>query len=367
LDSIPSHLLTPFNGPIPPSNVLDQLARSIFRRSSPHWAHSIRSTRAKLLEIAKLRALPNASSSPVNLLRKRKSHTQENSGTDTEMDSEENDDGHKPLYRKNSMDFIPAHAPELSSITRLSNRLQRTDRLLPTSTQRVYHPYARASPPPSPDGTSGRPAIRRLRSASSASISQSQPSPTAVPPRMIQTRLRRADSFTHPVALKRAPSFGSSSTPLPPMKEEDTHNSMSTPTFEEPTDDEKKRAKRPKTEHKRNPSFLGAELPPISASPTPPVAEIPEYHPPRPATPPVITPPRKRTARPTATTSESTSGPSRSLRRIGTRDFAGVGTSVRPSTASSSTPSGTSSLKSPFSLKGKDKRPSTSGGAPMRL
>ena len=57
LDALPSHLLTPFNGPIPPSNLLDKIARGVSQAKGPiDWPHSIRSTRAKLLQLARGKA-----------------------------------------------------------------------------------------------------------------------------------------------------------------------------------------------------------------------------------------------------------------------------------------------------------------------
>lgn len=54
LDALPAHLITPFNGSVPPSNLLDKIARGISAAKGPNdWAHSIRATRIKLLELAR--------------------------------------------------------------------------------------------------------------------------------------------------------------------------------------------------------------------------------------------------------------------------------------------------------------------------
>jgi transcription factor SPN1 len=56
LDALPAHLLTPFNGPVPPSNLLDKIARGVAQAKGPEeWPHSIRATRMKLMELARTR------------------------------------------------------------------------------------------------------------------------------------------------------------------------------------------------------------------------------------------------------------------------------------------------------------------------
>ena len=57
LDALPAHLITPFNGSVPPSNLLDKIARGISAAKGPNdWPHSIRATRIKLLELARHKA-----------------------------------------------------------------------------------------------------------------------------------------------------------------------------------------------------------------------------------------------------------------------------------------------------------------------
>ena len=53
MDALPSHLLTPFNGPVPPSNLLDKIAKGVMHAKGPaEWPHSLRATRAKIVELA---------------------------------------------------------------------------------------------------------------------------------------------------------------------------------------------------------------------------------------------------------------------------------------------------------------------------
>ncbi|KAI6042853.1 hypothetical protein EDC04DRAFT_2654997 [Pisolithus marmoratus] len=57
LDALPAHLITPFNGPVPPPNLLDKVARGISAAKGPNnWPHTVRATRIKLLELARVKA-----------------------------------------------------------------------------------------------------------------------------------------------------------------------------------------------------------------------------------------------------------------------------------------------------------------------
>ncbi|KAE9405118.1 hypothetical protein BT96DRAFT_988669 [Gymnopus androsaceus JB14] len=140
LDALPSHLVTPFNGPIPPSNLLDKIARGVANAKGPvEWPFSLRATRVKLIEIARQRARED-SRYPV---------TDENDEISCySADSDVNVGltrknsrviSRRPLYRQSSMDFM--NTDKGDNITRLSTRLQRTESLIPTPT---YHPYTRS-------------------------------------------------------------------------------------------------------------------------------------------------------------------------------------------------------------------------------
>ncbi|KIL58755.1 hypothetical protein M378DRAFT_200399 [Amanita muscaria Koide BX008] len=128
------HLVTPFIGPVPPSNLLDKIARGIAHAKGPlDWPHSVRATRVKLVELAKKRAKDES-------LQHSDVSDRENQ-FDAECDAKRQNI-RRPLYRQNSMDFMNVAGPHLDedNITRLANRLQRTDKF--TS---IYHPYARKS------------------------------------------------------------------------------------------------------------------------------------------------------------------------------------------------------------------------------
>ncbi|KAF9267881.1 hypothetical protein L218DRAFT_651520 [Marasmius fiardii PR-910] len=147
LDALPAHL-TPFNGPIPPSNLLDKIARGVSDAKGPNeWPHSLRATRVKLIEIARQRAKDEhstRSSRPIidenDAIR---CYTPEN---DVNLGfSRKTSMGiRRPLYRQSSMDFMNTDdrkPTDTDSINRLSTRLQRTENSLSSNN---YHPYTRS-------------------------------------------------------------------------------------------------------------------------------------------------------------------------------------------------------------------------------
>ncbi|KAF8574832.1 hypothetical protein K439DRAFT_1624043 [Ramaria rubella] len=305
LDALPGHLYTPFNGPVPPSNLLDKIARSVSQAQGPlEWPHSIRATRAKLVEIARARD---------------KDRSKENMTID-EQDEDEiveatSRSAKRPLYRQSSMDFLLSRDKGSGSLSRLSSRLQRTDRIVP------YHPYARPasrspSPPTLPDSprktyfpaadgyfspvtsfVPPRPRAIRTRTSSislgslpppppslrrsvSALSTHSNPIPSSTLGRPANTGVlpltpsktacspvptpapvraslpRRADSFSHvaplPPTLKRAPSFGAGSIVSAKSKDVKAVARVTEKQSQEPESDEEekvrqKKAKRPRT------------------------------------------------------------------------------------------------------------------------
>ncbi|KAG8936341.1 hypothetical protein FRC02_002934 [Tulasnella sp. 418] len=185
LDNLPSHVFTPFIGQIPPANLLDRLARGIQHKNSD-WPHTHRATRQMLAQLARQRA----SSAPLDMVQEDPQQPEEESGARAEESRK------RPLYRKNSMDFIPpSTSKENVQINRLSNRLQRADRFF------SFHPYSKCtsssqcqvSPPPSslpsreaaptPPPSSRRPPIAPgiRRSHSAATSSGSSEASYAVP------------------------------------------------------------------------------------------------------------------------------------------------------------------------------------------
>ncbi|THV07321.1 hypothetical protein K435DRAFT_815545 [Dendrothele bispora CBS 962.96] len=147
LDALPSHLVTPFNGPIPPSNLLDKIARGVANaKGSAEWPHTLRATRVKLIEICRQRAKEEAQTPGRMLTDENDDISCYNPDSDASMGGPNRKDStsrvRRPLYRQSSMDFMNVEDPKNTNerITRLSTRLQRADNVIPNST---YHPYTR--------------------------------------------------------------------------------------------------------------------------------------------------------------------------------------------------------------------------------
>ncbi|GLB40367.1 hypothetical protein LshimejAT787_0802380 [Lyophyllum shimeji] len=163
LDALPAHLVTPFNGPIPPSNLLDKIARGVAEAKGPiDWPHSLRATRVKLIELSRARAKEEQSlMAEVN--------------SDLEME-EASDRYHgypesagkgisvkRPLYRQSSMDFMnAADLRDNENTACLSDRLQRT--------KNAYHPYSRRSRLSSPACSADVPSLISPSTPSSSTL-----------------------------------------------------------------------------------------------------------------------------------------------------------------------------------------------------
>jgi hypothetical protein len=124
LDALPSHLLTPFNGPVPPSNLLDKIARGVSHAKGPNeWPHSIRATRAKLLELARIRAKEAAEEKRTKSIAEEEDDDY-SSGYfgDIVLQPTTNTPAspRKPLYRRSSMDFIASAKLDLKDNDNLS-------------------------------------------------------------------------------------------------------------------------------------------------------------------------------------------------------------------------------------------------------
>ncbi|KAH8100822.1 hypothetical protein BXZ70DRAFT_1000093 [Cristinia sonorae] len=224
LDNLPAHLLTPFNGPVPPSNLLDKIARGVARAKGPiDWPHSLRATRAKIVELARLRAKEGVDGGDTtDTIAEEES--MESDGVPLKQTT--NTGPTRPLYRQSSMDFMQTTKVDIKDndyIHRLSRRLQRTDRILDSP----FHPYARR--PSSPGYGSLRPStpssatlnsttsssrpfrMKRSMSSLSSLSSCSSDASRATDPRV--QRIIRSESFagSSRSPLKRAPSFGTRS------------------------------------------------------------------------------------------------------------------------------------------------------------
>ncbi|KAF7773355.1 hypothetical protein Agabi119p4_5522 [Agaricus bisporus var. burnettii] len=171
LDALPAHLVTPFNGPIPPSNLLDKIARGVSQAKGPvDWPHSLRATRVKLIELSRHRAKEQAAA------RQQREAIAEEMEYASEMETNYiyNENGaekpvgvKKPLYRQSSMDFmlnaVGTDIQNNENLTRLSNRLQRAER-------QNKHPYSYSSRIKRPSSPSSIPSLINPSTPSSSTL-----------------------------------------------------------------------------------------------------------------------------------------------------------------------------------------------------
>ncbi|EIW84340.1 hypothetical protein CONPUDRAFT_88603 [Coniophora puteana RWD-64-598 SS2] len=322
LDALPAHLITPFVGSVPPPNLLDKVARGVATAKGHNdWPHSVRSTRIKLLELARSRdqeeRRQTAFSQHHNVILEETVHESASGGAyslqdgsfkeeeDVDMPAEEifqqttNTPGARPrprpLYRQSSMDFLSAanldkDIQQNETLARLSYRLQRPDRTLPSSN--YQHHYARSpnsrratvgssdTPPRLLMPTSPSPSHNRLSIASTSSSSSygsARPSPlrrstilaSAAPNDMeveVENVFASSGLRNTRSTLKRAPSFGvksgtavvtspkTPSTCKTPFRVMQTHARTTSLSSVSSDEEEKVRDKRAKKARVREPS-----------------------------------------------------------------------------------------------------------------
>ncbi|TFK40165.1 hypothetical protein BDQ12DRAFT_721632 [Crucibulum laeve] len=311
LDALPAHLVTPFNGPIPPSNLLDKIARGVSEAKGPiDWPHSIRATRVKLIELARLKAKEDSLERRRGIAEVPEIEIDDGSNYSYYHNGAENPlnvnpvglGSRRPLYRQSSMDFMNVAGTNLKendNITKLSNRLQRTG----------YHPYSRpqihrrsSSPPRSEDVPSlinpstpssstlntlsslaSHPrALRRTTSSlSSTSISMLSNSSNGMLQDPRVQRVRRSDSFCAPapvpppkdmpassIGVKRAPSFGALAQEAKKEAGQNRHgrkNSASYPSSDEEEKIRTRKAKKPRMKTSATPASSRMDTPPPSS------------------------------------------------------------------------------------------------------
>ncbi|KAG6900617.1 hypothetical protein C0993_007840 [Termitomyces sp. T159_Od127] len=139
LDALPPQLVTPFNGPIPPSNLLDKIARGVSQAKGPvDWPHSLRATRVKLIELSRARADEDK---------------YRPTGGYSDVDMDDTHTGRiprkrRPLYKQSSMDFMSnADLRDDERIELVTDRLQHSDRLIAKSNFHPYVPRTRLASP----------------------------------------------------------------------------------------------------------------------------------------------------------------------------------------------------------------------------
>lgn len=102
LDALPAHLLTPFNGAVPPSALLDKIARGVSQAKGPlDWPHSMRATRAKIVELARMRAREALNESASDTIAE-----EDSTDSDAVLQQTKGASSKRPLYRQSSMDFM---------------------------------------------------------------------------------------------------------------------------------------------------------------------------------------------------------------------------------------------------------------------
>lgn len=109
---------------MPPSNLLDKIARGVSHAKGPNeWPHSIRATRAKLLELARIRAKEAAEEKRAKSIAEEEDDDY-SSGYfgDIVLQPTTNTPAspRKPLYRRSSMDFIASAKLDLKDNDNLS-------------------------------------------------------------------------------------------------------------------------------------------------------------------------------------------------------------------------------------------------------
>ena len=115
LDALPSHLLTPFNGPVPPSNLLDKIARGVADAKGDDWPHSLRATRAKIVELARVRAKDSFDESSSDTIAE-----EDSIGTDAPLQQTTNTGRKRPLHRQSSMDFLQSAKKDIKDNANIS-------------------------------------------------------------------------------------------------------------------------------------------------------------------------------------------------------------------------------------------------------
>ncbi|KAJ8590741.1 hypothetical protein M405DRAFT_146049 [Rhizopogon salebrosus TDB-379] len=222
LDALPAHLITPFNGSIPPPNLLDKISRGITAAKGPNdWPHSVTATRSKLLELARIRAQEERRRSVIdedfvflsgNSYHARM-HRELNSGAECKDGTPDPADVLQPttntparrrhlLHRQSSMDFMTdAKADHKESISRLSHRLQRHEHtchhpyLRPGHLRRpTEHSFSPSTPSSSTLNTTSQSHVRKSTASSNSTSSYGSPISVTMPLR--PSSLRRSSTLT---------------------------------------------------------------------------------------------------------------------------------------------------------------------------
>lgn len=99
---------------MPPSNLLDKLARGVAEAKGNEWPHNMRATRAKIVELARLRARDARDGSASDTI------AEEESADDAPLKQTTNISLKRPLYRQSSMDFMQSAKTDLKDNSNIS-------------------------------------------------------------------------------------------------------------------------------------------------------------------------------------------------------------------------------------------------------
>ncbi|OBZ72164.1 hypothetical protein A0H81_07638 [Grifola frondosa] len=283
LDALPAHLLTPFNGPVPPSNLLDKIARGVAQVKGPlDWPHSLRATRAKIVELARLRGKEGATDSSSDTI-------EEEETTDVDVLQQTTNTGPKrPLYRQSSMDFMQTTKLDLkdngnisrsttlnsvSSIETCSRHPAFTEPAADTRVHRIRRVDSYAGSVLYPPGNP----LKRAPSFGAASKRSSDAMSIDLSNRNSDATSSDEEEKLRSVKAKKARVKVSSPTPtriLSPLSSPEksrlprklahqppNKSSKAGVTAKPTTDSPARRSTRPRANLQRNPSILGEELP----------------------------------------------------------------------------------------------------------
>ncbi|VDB92311.1 unnamed protein product [Peniophora sp. CBMAI 1063] len=277
LDAVPQNVLTPYTGAVPPSNLLDKLARGIVQAKGPNeWPHSVRQTRQKLVELARGTTVVPAT------IDENVESTTASLRDSTNIQMSPTRSRKRPLARASSMDFIQAANldSQVDAFSKASGRLQEHNSIFPTPSH--HHPLS----PSTPSSTT-------LRSNGTSNTRYSRPTSQS-------SSIKTLSSMSSTSSYSCLPPVPRGFPRRSPLKRMSSYSAMA-PRRDSISEDEEEVAraanakkarptpKRPMNA-RRNPSILGPELPmPTSPSKATPVNTD---------TADARTPPRRSRARP---------------------------------------------------------------------
>lgn len=109
---------------MPPSNLLDKIARGVSQaKGSEEWPHSLRATRVKLMELARLHAKDTAQDARRKAILEEEDDSNleySDNGSNEVLQQTTNTPPKRPLYRQSSMDFLKPNKLDLKNNDNIS-------------------------------------------------------------------------------------------------------------------------------------------------------------------------------------------------------------------------------------------------------